>query len=102
VYPRFECVAFGSHDNKHARKMETIHNGIELDTIVAWYHNFDYLSYNSLKFELLSTHYCNKKMVLNEQVGYTNGDGNNEKSLGCKNRSKFCKLKPKTLDQGMK
>ncbi len=41
-------------------------------------------------------------MVLNEQVTYTNGDRNNEKSLGCKNRPKFYKLKPKNLDRRMK
>jgi hypothetical protein len=82
--------------------METIHNGIELDVISTWYHGFDYPSYNSLKFQLLSTHHWNKTMVVNEQVGYRNDDGNNEKSSGCKNKTKFCKLKPKNLDQGMK
>ncbi len=57
MFPRFECVAFRSHDNKHPKKMETIHNGIELDVISTWYHGFDYPSYNSLKFQLLSTHH---------------------------------------------
>lgn len=82
--------------------METIHNGTKLNKITSWYHSFDYLSYNSLKHELLSAHYWKKKMVLNEQVGYTNGDGNNEKSSGCKNMPKFYKLKPKNMDQRMK
>jgi hypothetical protein len=52
VFPRFECVTFKSHDNKNPRKMETIHNGTKLDIITAWYHGFDYRSYNTLEFEL--------------------------------------------------
>ncbi len=46
------------------------------------------------------THYWNKTMVLNEQMGYTNDNGNNEKNQNARTGQNFVNWNQKTWTKG--